>query len=241
MNTRYLLGSMALALALYACTDKAENAVEAAKSLTQLGDQAKQLAAAAEKAGAEAEAKAKQQVAPGTDPALAQQQVDMAKSMAALQAMAAAAGPAVNWRDLVPFVPEKLGDFVMHGELDGSSTSMGGAQVSKLSRKYKVGDKSATLTITDAIGAGFLRMPFAMAAMLNEDSTRGFKKGKRIADQPAIVEWHTSTKHSELTMLVAERYVVKIDVRKAETDDEAEKLSGMLDIAGLAKLKPAAK
>jgi hypothetical protein len=84
-------------------------------------------------------------------------------------------------------------------------------------------------------------MPFAMAAMVNEDSTRGFKKGKRIADQPAIVEWHESTKHSEVTMLVAERYVVKADVRKAATDDEAEKLVGLLDIAGLAKLKPVAK
>jgi hypothetical protein len=125
MHLRFVAGAMALALALGACSDKAQNAVEAAKGLSQLGEQAEQMAEAAGKAGEEA--KAKQQIAPGTDPALAQQQVDIAKSMAALQAMGAAAGPAVNWRDLVPFIPEKLGEFVQHGELDGSSTSMGGA------------------------------------------------------------------------------------------------------------------
>jgi hypothetical protein len=194
MNTRNVVGSMALALALNACTDKAENAVDAAKALSQRGE-------------------TKQ----------------------------AAAGPLVSWRDLAHFIPDKLGEFVQQGEVDGSIAGVVGMQASRALCKYEAGGKTLFITITDAIGAGALREPFARAAGLNEDSASGYQKGKRIGAHPAIAVWQTRMKRSEVTMLVADRFVVKVDVRQAATDDEAEKLAVMLDIDGLAKLKPSAE
>lgn len=194
MNIRNVVGSMALALALYACTDKAENAADAAKSPSPRSE-----------------------------------------------ARDAAAGPLVSWRDLAKFIPDKLGEFVQQGEIEGSIASVEGVQVSKALCKYESDGKTLFITITDAIAAASLRMPFGMAAGLNQESERGYQKGKRIGAHPAIAVWQTRLKNGNVTMLVADRYVVKVDVRQATTDDEAEKLAVMLDIDGLAKLKPSAQ
>jgi hypothetical protein len=195
MNSRNVLGSITLALALNACTDKAENAVDAAKAISQRGE-----------------------------------------------ATGAIAGPPVSWRDLAQFIPDKIGGFVQQGEIDGSLASVDGMQASRVVCKYEVDGKTLFITITDAIGAGPLRAPFANAAGLNnEDALGGYQKGKRIDAYPATAVWDARTRRSEVMTLVADRYVVKVDVRKAAADDEAEKLAGLLDIRGLAKLKPSAE
>lgn len=240
MNARTVIASLLVFVALGACSDKVDNAVAAAKSLSAMGEQATKMAEAANKAAEAAKQQAQQQVAAGTDPNAAKQQVDMAGSIAALQAMGASQGPVVNWRELAKFVPETLGGFAKHGELDGSTNSMGGMQVTKVERDYKSGEQSADIEITDANMVAMLKMPFAMISMINEDSTRGFKKGKQVAGQPAIVEWTESSKHSKVTMLVGDRYIVNVEVRHATANDAAEKLAAALDIAGLAALKPAA-
>lgn len=244
MDARFVVVSVTLLLsagALSACSDKVDNAVEAAKSLSAMGEQAKEMAKNAEAAATAAKEAAKAQIAAGTDPNAAKQQVDLAGSIAAMQAMGASAGPVVNWRELAKFVPEKVGAFAMHGELDGSTNNMGGMQVTKVERKYKAGEQSAEITITDANMVAMLKMPFAMLSMINEDSTRGFKKGKRISDQPAIVEWNENSKDSKATLLVAGRYIVNVEVRRAAANDAAEKLATQLDISGLAALVPAAE
>jgi len=242
MNHRYVVGLALLmtVIACVGCSDKVDNAVEAAQALSSLGEQAKQMAAAAEKAAEAAKQKAQQNVPAGTDPNLAKQQVDMAGGLAAMAAMGAGSGPVVNWRELAAFVPETIGAFSHQGDLDGSTNSMGGMQVSKVERNYKAGEQSAEIRITDANLYAMLKMPFAMAAMINEDSSRGFKKGKRIADHPAIVEWDESSKHSKVMMLVGDRYILEISVNHADANDSAEKLAALVNIAGLAALKPTA-
>lgn len=241
MHARIVIGSLVVGLAVSACSDKVENAVEAAKSLSAMSDQAKQMGEAAKQAAEAAKQQALQNMPAGTDPNSAKQQVDMAGGLAALQAMGAGSGPVVNWRELAKFVPESIGSFEQHGELDGSTSNMGGMQVTKVERKYKAGESSAEITITDANLVAMLKVPFAMIAMVNEDSTRGFKKGTRIADQPAIVEWVEKSKHSKATLLVGGRYIVNVEVRKADAMDAAEKLVTSLDIAALAQLQPAAQ
>lgn len=240
MDARYVTGCLVIAFALNACSDKIDNAVAAAKSLSAMGEEAKKMGEAAEKAAAAAKQQAQQQLAPGTDPNVAQEQVNLAGSIAAMQAMGAGTGPVVNWRELSAFVPEKIGAFEKQGELDGSTNSMGGMQVTKVERHYKAGGQRAQIEIVDANLVAMLKMPFAMISMINEDSTRGFKKGKQVAGHPAIVEWTESSKHSKVTILVGDRFIVNIEVRDASAMDAAEKLASALDIAALARLKPAA-
>lgn len=243
MERRTVIGCLLAALSLSGCSDKVENAVEAAKSLAAMGEQAQKMGEAAKKASDEAREQAERDVPEGATPEQARKQVEAASGLAALQAMGAAAGtgPVVNWRALAAFVPESVGGFAKDGELDGSTKSTAGMQVTQVERKYKAGEQRLEISITDANLIAMMKMPFAMIAMINEDSTRGFKKGKRVADSPAIVEWDERSKRSKLLVLVGDRYVVNIDIRNASSNDAAEKLAAELDLSGLAKLKAEAE
>ena len=97
-------------------------------------------------------------------------------------------GQVVNWRQLAPFVPDKLGEFVAEGDLDGSTGGMGTMQVSRVKRRYKAGDKTLRLEITDASLVPMLRAGFAMAAQIHEDSTKGIKKGVKMDGNPGMID-----------------------------------------------------
>src|SRR5262245_48785543 len=132
-------------LALLGCSKQREDAekmVAAAKAISDIAQQGQQ----AEKAAAEAEKAARAKIAPGTDPALAQQQVDIAKSMAAMKAMGGG-GPAVSWRQLAPLLPEAVLDFKAKGELDGKTTKAAGFEVSEVTRRYEAGERDLRIQI----------------------------------------------------------------------------------------------
>jgi hypothetical protein len=225
----------ALLIAALGCKeqrDDAQQAVTAAKAIMDLAAEGKKAQAAAEAA----EKAARAQLAPGTDPKQAEQQVELAKSMAAMSALGAG-GPTVNWRQLVPFVPEKLGDFAAKGELDGSTNKAGGFEVTEVKRRYEAGERKMNLKIVDATATPFLRAPFAMATMINEDSSKGFKKGKTIAGNGSVVEWDESSKRSSVNMLVAQRFLVELRVSDAKSPEEAEQLVQQLKLDELGKLK----
>jgi hypothetical protein len=212
--------------------DDAQQAVSAAKAIMDLakeGTKAEAAAQAAEKA-------ARDQIAPGTDPAAAEQQVQLAKRLAAMHALGAG-GPAVNWRQLAAFVPEKIGDFTAKGELDGSTNKVGGFEVTEVKRRYESDKRTLRLKIVDATATPFLRAPFAMATMINEDSSSGYKKGKTLGGHSAVVAWKDRSKESSVDMLVAQRFLVEVRVEDAKTPEEAEQLIVQLKLDELAKLK----
>jgi hypothetical protein len=227
-----------LALACQEQRDDVNNAVEAAKGMAELAQSLKKAGEQAEAAGKIAEKQGAADLAAGKDPALVKDQTEMAKGLAAMQALAAGGGASVNWRQLQPFLPDELGGFAASSELKGETQKMGNFQTSQVSRSYKEGDVRASVKISDSSAMPLLRAPFAMAAMVEEDSTSGFKKGKKIDGHTAIVEWKEKSKQSEVTVLVADRFVVDIDVSKAASPEAAEALLKQLDLAKLTALKP---
>lgn len=234
MRGRTLI-TFAMLTAVLACKeqrDDASNAVSAAKAIMDLASEGKKAEAAAQAA----EKAAREQIAAGTDPQQAEQQVQLAKSLAAMKALGAG-GPAVNWRQLTPFMPEKLGEFEAKGELDGSTNKAGGFEVTEVKRRYEAGSRKLSLKIVDATATPFLRAPFAMATMINEDSSKGYKKGKTISGNGAVVEWTERSKQSSVQMLVAQRFLVELRVFDAAAPDEAEKLVQQLKLDDLGKLK----
>jgi hypothetical protein len=217
--------------------EDAQKAVAVAKALTDLAQQGK----AAEKAAKEAEKAARDEIPEGTDPEVAKQQVELAKGVAAMKALAGGGGgPAVNWRQLAPLLPEALGDFKAKGELDGSTKKMGGFEVSEVKRRYDAGGRELRVEITDATAHALLRAPFAMVAMIEEDSTAGFKKGKTIGGHPGVVEWKEKSKQGNVSLLVAQRFVVNVRIAKAQSSDEAETIASALKLDELAALATAA-
>jgi hypothetical protein len=226
-------------MSLLGCKEQredAQQAVAAAKALSELAQQGKQ----AEKAAAAAEEAARAQIPEGTDPAVAQQQIEMAKGIAAMKAMAGGGGPVVSWRLLAPLLPEAILDFKAKGELDGSTKKVAGFEVSEVQRRYQAGERNLRLEITDASSHAFLRAPFAMVAMVEEDSSEGFKKGKTIGGHQAIVEWKEKSKNGSVSMLVAQRFIVHVRLDDARSSEEAETIAAALELDELAKLATAA-
>jgi len=202
MSTK--LGITLLLVTLCACSEEledAQQAVNAARALMDVAKDAEKAGRAAERASLEAEAKAREQIPEGATEKEAELFVQNAKAAAGLQAMgkAVGGGPITNWRQLEPFLPDTLGDLKAKGPLDGSTTRAGGVKVTKVSRKYTLGEARVGIGISDTWLAPILRAPFALVAMVDEDSTRGFKKGTKIGEHTAIVSWVKASKRSRPT------------------------------------------
>lgn len=144
---------------------------------------------------------------------------------------AAPTGPVVNWRDLAPFLPQQLAGFEAKGDVDGNTTSMQGMQVTTVSRRYERGKERMKVEILDTSWAPFLRAPFALVQMIQEDSSKGYKKGVTFKGQPAIAEWRQSGS-SELHTLAAQRFVINVEI-KTDTMGLAEQVAESLDLNGI--------
>jgi hypothetical protein len=170
----------------------------------------------------------------------AQGQVNKALAEAAKALGGAGAKPkgdVVNWRKLAPLLPDKLGGFEADGELKGSTSAMGAMKVSTVKRRYRSGDRKLRVEIADAWLVPMLRSGFAMAQMVNQDSTEGVKKGIKIDGQPAILEWRKARKRGKLTIMSGGRFLTKLRLQPSEDPDEVVKAAKALDLAKLAALK----
>jgi len=230
----------ALMFALLGCKeqrDDVSNAVEAAKGMAELASSLKKAGEQAERAGKAAEQQAAADLAAGKDPEQVKQQTEMAKGLAAMQALGASGGPAVNWRKLAPFLPDAIGELKADGDVKGKTEKAGPMEHSNVSRDYKLGESRVDISIADSSAIPMMRAPFAMVAMISEDSSEGFKKGTKIAGNTAIVEWRDKSKHSEATALIGDRFIVKVEVSKAAKPEAAQELLAQLNLAEIAKLK----
>jgi hypothetical protein len=232
---------IALVFVLLGCEEQrndVSNAVEAAKGMAELAASLKKAGEQADVAAKEAAKQAEAELAAGKDPALVKQQMEMAKGLAAAQALTAGGGPAVNWRKLAPFLPDAIGELKADGDVKGETQKMGTFENSKVSRRYKLGESTVSISIADGSAMPLLRTPFAMAAMVSEDSSEGFKKGTKIDGHTAIVEWRDKAKRSEATALVGERFVLNVEISKAAAPEAAENVVKQMPLADLAKLTP---
>ncbi len=150
-----------------------------------------------------------------------------------------ALGPVVSFRDLAPFLKDEVGGFKAEGELDGKTTTVQGMQVSEVKRHYKNGEQTLRLSITDTSLAPFMRAGFAMAQMIQEDSTKGYKKGGQFQGHPGIAEWKDSGR-SELHVLAAGRFLIDISISKTNAG-AAEQLLASLDVPGIVATAKKAK
>jgi len=144
---------LALMLALLGCQeqrDDVSNAVEAAKGMAELASSLKKVGEQAKLAGEAAEKQAAADLAAGKDPEQIKQQTEMAKGLAAMQALGASGGPAVNWRKLAPFLPDAIGELKADGDVKGKTEKAGPMEHSNVSRDYKLGDSRVDISIADS-------------------------------------------------------------------------------------------
>jgi hypothetical protein len=119
----------------------------------------------------------------------------------------------VHFNMLLPFLPEPPEDWSA-GDPNGRTTSMGEWKTTVVDRTYELeGEHSARMriTITDGGYVPAIYAPFHMMSQFSQESTSGHQKGVTVAGQPGFEKWEKSRNSTDLTLLVADRFVVHLD------------------------------
>jgi hypothetical protein len=140
----------------------------------------------------------------------------------------------VHFSKLLPFVPDKVEGFV-GSKPEGSTTSAMGFKLTEVSRTYHKGKEDAEETVTVKITDGAGNQFFAAAQFSNE-STEGYEKGFTLDGYPAIEKYTIDSKDGSLSVFVASRYLVQIDVANLESQALQEWWK-KIDAKKLAELK----
>ena len=226
MRHTLLVSAVALVAAVGCGKSEQQKQAEQAKAAAdQIAKGAEQAAAGAQQAaqgaqqGAQAFAKGLEQFAKGLS-----------------QMGQAANATVVDYEVLKTMVPEISG--WTRGEVRGEQISMG-AKVSKASARYEKGDASFTLEITDSSFNQLFLMPLTMfmAAGYEERSDDGYTRSLTLAGSPGFEKWRKQGNDGEVTVVVANRFVVNADGNNVENIDVLKKAVQAVDLGKLAGMK----
>lgn len=210
-------------------------AVTAACGKSEQQKQAEATAAAAQQM-----ADGAKKMAEGAQGAAEGAQQGMAQMMQGLQQMAQGAQGAgtqpVDYEKLKELIPELSG--WERSDVKGQQTSMG-ISVSMAEAHYTKGESSLKLEITDTSFSKLVLAPFMMFARagFSERSDDGYKKGITLAGYPGFETWEKGSKHGEVNLLVADRFIVNADGRDVENTEPAKQLAQAIDLKKLSTLK----
>lgn len=119
--------------------------------------------------------------------------------------------PPVSFRVLIGFLPTSLAGLAP-GEPEGETASMGQWQYSKASVSFSSteGNQSAEVEIFDYAFIQALYVPYQMMLKMgfNRESTSGYERATTIAGYTAFESWYNADKRHEVTVLVADRFIV---------------------------------
>ena len=160
------------------------------------------------------------------------------------QGMAAAADrkpvPPVSYKVLIEFLPQDV-DGMKAGAPKGETSTMGEWQFSQAETRYRSedGNKSAKVELFDYAHIPMLYAPIQMMMNMNmsKESTEGFERSTKVGGYPAYEKWRSAGEESEVTILVADRFVVTTNTRGLG-EDSAKRLAESIDLKELAGKAP---
>lgn len=149
---------------------------------------------------------------------------------------------ALRPEQLKPFVPEELGGLPRTSYNVERNTVMGLQLASgKGSYRDSAGEKSLELEITDMGGMSGLAMFAGWALVQSEsESDQGYERVYEKDGMRAHEKWDSSSRSGSYDLIVADRFLVKLQGRGIEMDDIKKSVKA-LDLSDLAKLKAEGK
>jgi hypothetical protein len=111
--------------------------------------------------------------------------------------------------------------------------------ISNAKAHYSAGESSMDIEITDSAMNQMIFAPFAMfmASGYEERSDDGYKKSGTISGSPGFESWDKKTNRGEVTVIVANRFVVQATGRRVGAIEPVRKAIEAIDLARLATLK----
>ncbi len=154
--------------------------------------------------------------------------------------MAAAADrkpvPPVGFKVLIDYLPKNL-DGMKADEPKGQTTTAGEWQYSQGEAHYRSddGNRNAKVGLFDYANIPMLYAPVQMIMnmKMSTESTEGYERSTKIGGFPAHEKWTKVSQENEVTILVADRFVVTTTTRGLG-EDSAKKIAQSIDLKGLA-------
>jgi hypothetical protein len=111
--------------------------------------------------------------------------------------------------------------------------------ISNAKAHYTMGASTMDIEITDSALNQMIFAPFAMfmASGYEERSDDGYKKAGTIAGSPGFESWEKDANRGEVTVIVANRFVVQAKGRRVASVDPVKKAIETIDLVKLATLK----
>lgn len=141
----------------------------------------------------------------------------------------------VNWRELIPFLGEIPG-WEAEEKPEGSTVSMQGFKISRVERSYTAGDRNLEIEIVDGSYFPAVYSPFKMAMSFELDTSERYVKKITIKDFPGIEQYEYEDKEAEIMILVADRFLVRLEGDNIEDPSEMIAIANALDLEGIAEL-----
>jgi hypothetical protein len=169
------------------------------------------------------------------------QDPDLSALMAALNSMTSArtnrpAAEAVNYRDLHGLLPESIGAYRRMRAV-GETTNAMGLILSQVEGRYESGPARLQIRLADYVAMGLAPMLAAAWAARESDRTSDsrFERPVLINGCRGWERYDAEAKYGDLQILVADRFLVEIEIRDADPDDMRAALAA-LDLERLAAL-----
>ena len=165
-----------------------------------------------------------------------------AQGAAVGKAIAAATGGSTQVEALAPdrlksFLPETLAG-LKRVDVSASRSGALGMQVAEAKARYSAeGGQALDLEITDMGSAKGLMALAGIADVEQEHQTQtGYDKTYKQGDTLVHEQWDSVAKHGEYSVVVGQRFSVKVSGTAGKSDDLKSALGGV-DLAGLGALK----
>jgi hypothetical protein len=147
----------------------------------------------------------------------------------------------VNFKQLQEFLPKiDLPEFTK-GKPSGQTSSAMGMATSEASLKYTKGEETIEVNISDMAGIPFAAAGVAMlgATEFENQTENGYEKSVKIQGFPGTEKVNNGEdKTAEIQLVVANRYMVKVESRGISDAALLRKLIEDMNLGELAKLTP---
>ena len=143
--------------------------------------------------------------------------------------------PPVSYKTLQTFLPTSYNDMKTEGS-EGETASYGEWTFSQAKIRFDGENGSnAQIEILDYAHISLLYAPFRMFFNMKmaRESSRGYEKSQKFGDHPGFVKWENDSKHGEITVLVGDRFILKIETYDLP-EDAAQDILSKIDMGKLA-------
>ena len=144
----------------------------------------------------------------------------------------------VNFRDMKALLPSKIAGMEMVDH-EGQTTGIAGMKGSTLIGKYASEDKKKRVEVemidTGGVGMALLAALPWTTMEVDKESSKGYERTTEYNGMKAFEEYDNKRERGSLTVLVAKRFIVKVEGRGVKMDDMKAAL-GEISFEDLAKL-----